>query len=196
MEGGWDAAPRAPRPCTTLRDAPPDSRPAPPPPAPHPPLPPAGLGAGVAAARAALAAAPLYDLAAETKAATVSINAYEAKHHSVAELVFTAEPFSDGASLVTQELRRIVGIVATIKTDARRSSTTTLYQVQRQQQFSAFGIVEPVQSFNYASYRIGAVIDKVGTQTLVGGSTRTVVVKYTVTGGSIASAAAAGGGAP
>ncbi len=69
--------------------------------------------------------------------------------------------------------------------------------MQRQDQFSAFGIVEPKQSFNYASYRIGAVIPKVGTQTLVvGGSTRTrtVVINYTVTGGSIASAAAAAGG--
>ena len=85
---------------------------------------------------------------------------------------------------------RIVGIVAT------KEKGRPTYQVQRQAKFSDFGIVEPKQCFNYASYRIGAVIPKVGTQTLVGGSTRTVVINYTVTGGSIASAAAGGGGAP
>ena len=151
---------------------------------------PAGLGAGVAAARAALAAAPLYDLAAEVTAATVSIDAYEAKYRCAAELVFTAEPFFDGASLVTQQLRRIVGIVGS------SISGRSTYNVQRKDQFSSFGIVETKQSFSCESYRIGDVIDKVGTQTLDDGSTRKVVVKYTVTGGSDASAAAGGGGAP
>ena len=65
--------------------------------------------------------------------------------------------------------------------------------MQRQTQFSAVKIAEPVQSFSCESYRIGDVIDKVGTQ-LDDGSTRKVVVKYTVTGGSDASAAAAAGG--
>ena len=123
-------------------------------------------------------------------AATVSIDAYEAKYRRAAELVFTAEPFFDGASLVTQQQRRIVGIIGT------SVSGRSTYNVQRKDQFSSFGIVETKQSFSCESYRIGDVIDKVGTQTLDDGSTRKVVVKYTVTGGSDASAAAGGGGAP
>ena len=137
-------------------------------------LPPtAGLGKGVAPARAAVAAAPLGDAEAEAAATAASIAAYSREHNAAPDLVFTAAPYFEEAPLIA---RSIFGVIAT-------PNGPNVYQLQRQKQFASIGITEPKQSFNAAPYAVGDRFERSGTQLFMG-NPRAVVIVYTVTGGT------------
>ena len=94
--------------------------------------------------------------------------------------MLSAQVFFEGVPLgEPPHFVRSSGVVATKKSGRKT------YQVQLQQQFSKYGVVEGVQSFNDAPYTLGKPLPRTGTQTLPNGITRTVDVLYAATGGSV-----------